>query len=196
MARNPRITERGNTHHVFSRCIEKRDLLIDAYFADLLIEVITMAQEKYQFELIAYEIMDNHFHFVIKTVIDGPSISRIMQFIKSRFAQRYNMLTGRTGPFWNERFKDTVVEKTERPRHYLLWLLWYLAFNPVRKNLIGDPLTYRYGSINSYLNENHHSRLKITPHEFFQDLGRSFAERVKAFLWYEEAYRKRWAILF
>ena len=196
MARQARCTERGITHHVFSRCIEKRTMLLDSFFADLLVDVIAMTQEKYEFKLIAYQIMDNHFHFVIQTVAGGPSLSRIMQFIKSRFAQRFNRLTKRTGPFWNERFKDIVVEKADYPRHYLLWILWYLAFNPVRKKLIGDPLKYRHSSINAYLDQNHRSPVKITLHAYFQDLGQSFSERVTSFLWYEEAYRKRWAILF
>lgn len=196
MARHPRITERGITHHIFSRCIEKRSLLLDEYFAGILVDVIALAQAKYDFELIAYQIMDNHFHFIIRTVDEGPSISRIMQFIKSRFAQRYNILSKRTGPFWNERFKDMVIEKSDNPRNYLLWLLWYLAFNPVRKNMIGDPLKYRHGSIKCYLDEKHKCPVNITLHAYFIELGRSFSERVTAFLWYEEAYRKRWAILF
>lgn len=196
MARKPRITTRGITHHVFSRCIEKRSMLNDAFSSDLLIQVIHQTQLKYNFELIAYQIMDNHFHFIIRTLYGGASISRIMQYIKARFAEKYNYYTHRTGPFWNERFKDMIIESADNPHHYLLWLLWYLAFNPLRTKTMVDPFKYQYSSINCYLIENHKSPLRITLHHFFIKLGSSFQERVKNFRWYEEAYRKRWAILF
>lgn len=196
MARSPRTTTRGISQHIFSRCIEKRNMLRDKFASNLLIEVLQKTQDKYLFELIAYQIMDNHFHFVIQTVPGGPSISRIMQFIKSRYAIMYNKHTNRTGPFWNERFKDIVIDDSENPKHYLLWLLWYLAFNPARKSIAVDPRKYKYSSINCYLEKNHECPLKITLHNYFIKLGSSFSERVKAFLWYEEAYRKRWPIYF
>lgn len=196
MARDPRITTRGLTQQIFSRCIEKRDMLQDTFASDLLIEVLRKTQDKYVFELIAYQIMYNHFHFVIKTVPGGASISRIMQFIKSGYARKYNKHTNRTGPFWNERFKDIIIDDAENPKHYLLWLLWYLAFNPARKMINANPRKYKYSSIKCYLEKNHECPLKITFPEYFMELGSSFSERVKAFLWYEEAYRKRWPVYF
>lgn len=196
MPRKPRLTQLGMTHHVFSRCIEKKGLLNDTFASELLIEVLHMAQDKYAFELIAFQIMDNHFHFVIQTVEDGKTISRIMQYIKARFAERYNRANERCGPFWNERFKDIVIEQSDNPMHYLLWLLWYLAFNPVRKKLTTNPRKYRYSSINCYLDEQHICPLKITLHQYFLWLGDTFADRMKSFLYYEEAYRKRLAIMF
>ncbi len=189
MARPIRLCLPDITYHVFSQCIERRDMIRNNYFKDMLIEVMRSASGKYQFELVSYQILDNHFHFIIKTLPNGPNISRIMQFIKARFAERYNKMTNRTGPFWNERFKNVIIEHTENPAQYLLWLLWYLAFNPVRKELTNDPRKYKYGSINFYLDNSYRPPLKITHHKYFIDLGESFPERAGAFSFYEEAYR-------
>ncbi|HNQ97733.1 MAG TPA: transposase [Spirochaetota bacterium] len=196
MPRPKRIIAPGFTYHVFCRCIEKRALLQTTFASNLLVKVLAQTQEKYNYDLIAYQIMDNHFHFVIQTRENEASISTIMQYIKARFAEKYNRAKGRSGPFWNERFGDTIVEKSDRPVIYLLYLLWYLAFNPVRKSLASNPRLYPYGSIKSYLEENYESPVRISLHEYFLDLGKTFAERVKAFLYYEEAYRKRLALLF
>lgn len=196
MPRPTRITTPGITHHVFCRCIEKRALLRTQFASNLLVKVLAKTQEKYRFDLIAYQIMDNHFHFIIKTRENEASISTIMQYIKARFAEKYNRARGRSGPFWNERFGDSVIEFSDRPVVYLLWLLWYLAFNPVRKSLASNPRSYPYGSINNYLVENHESPVRISFHDYFLALGKTFEERVKAFLYYEEAYRKRLALLF
>ncbi len=184
------------TYHVCSRCVESRDFIQNDYFKDIMIEILKSALEKYNFELIAYEILHNHFHFIIRTVDEGESISRIMQYIKSRFAQKYNRINKREGAFWSERFVSKIIEYTKNPKKYLFWLLWYLGFNPVRKKIVRDPRKSKYGSINVYLDEKYKSPVKITLHDYFIQLGNSFKERAQKFLYYEDAYRKRLSIIY
>jgi hypothetical protein len=117
-----------------------------------------------------------------------------MQFIKARIAEKYNRAMGRTGPFWNERFGSQVVEEADNPEQYLLWLLWYIGYNPVRKGLSRDPRKNDIGFINCYLHRNHEAPVRITQHYFFIRLGETFDERVREFLLYEEAYLKRLAV--
>ena len=135
--------------------------------------------------------MDNHFHFFIKTLKDGEDISRIMQFIKSQFARRYNRMVNRSGPFWNERFGDTIVELTPDPPTTFFNILLYIGYNPVRSHYVADPRDYPYSSFKCYLDETYPSPVKITLHEYFLKLGDTFKERVKKFLVYEDRYRKR-----
>jgi REP element-mobilizing transposase RayT len=158
---------------------------------DLMISVLNLAIQTYQFDLVNYTIMDNHFHFYIKTLRGGESISRIMQFIKSQFAQRYNRMMDRTGPFWNERFGDTIIEFTKDPIGFFIWILWYIAFNPVRNQTVRDPRDYEYSSINCYLDENYKPPVKISLPSCFIKLGTTFKDRVKVLLEYEELFRKR-----
>jgi REP element-mobilizing transposase RayT len=168
----------------------------DKIVKDLLMEAINMAMIKYTFEIIGYSIIDNHFHFIIRTLEREETISRIMQFIKSQMAQRYNKKMKRTGPFWNERFKDYIIEHANDPEYYLLWLLWYLAYNPVRKGYVLNPRKFAYSSINAYLERDYISPIKITLHSYFLKLGQTFEERIKSFLHYEEIYLKRLALMF
>ncbi len=157
----------------------------------LMIDVLNLALEKYHFELIGYTIMDNHFHLYIKTVTYGENISRIMQFIKSQFARRYNRMMNRTGPFWNERFYDVITELTPNPRETFFNTILYLGYNPVRSGVVNDPRDYPYSSINKYLDENHLSPVKLTLHEYFLELGTTFKECANRFLVYEDMYRRR-----
>lgn len=186
----------NHTYHTYSRCIEKQDMMKANFLKEMLIKVMDLALEKYKFKLIWYTILDNHFHFIIKTIDNGATISRIMQYIKARFAQDYNRLMDRSGPFWNERFGDSIIEHAENPEEYLKRLLCYLGFNPVRKKMVNSPGQYKYCSYKAYMDENYISPLKITIHEFFLKLGDTFEERVKKFMIYEEAYRKRLSIIF
>jgi len=59
-------------------------MLSPDYVKDMAIEAINEAMEVYDFELIQLEFVENHFHIVIRTTKDGPTISRIMQYIKAR----------------------------------------------------------------------------------------------------------------
>lgn len=195
MARKLRICAPGLTYHVMSRCIESSEKMKRDSVKNIMEEVINMALSKYAFEFISYTILSNHFHFTIKTVENGATISRIMQYIKARVAQRYNKMMNRIGPFWNERFKDIIIEHSDDPESHFFNNLWYQAFNSVRKGYVSDPRKYRYSSINAYLDENYQSTIKITLHPFFLALGDTFSERVKKFLVYEERYRKRMAFL-
>ena len=184
----------GLTYHCYTRCRGKRNLLKSRHGRKFFIESIRMCQEKYVFELVAAEPVGNHIHLLIRTIEDGENISRIMQYIKARIAEMYNRGTGETGPFWNERFGSSIIEAAGNPREYLLWLLWYIGYNPVRKGLSRDPRNNEIGFINRYLNERCELPVKITVHKYFIELGNSFEECVLKFLFYEEAYLKRLSI--
>ena len=191
MPRPLRTIAQDVTYHCFTRCRGKRDLLKSKYGNKYFIESVQMCQEKYNFELIAAETVANHIHIIIRTLENSETISLIMQYIKARMAEKYNRGTGETGPFWNERFGSTIIEESDNPEEYLLWLLWYIGYNPVRKGLSRDPRKNEIGFINCYLNEHFISPLKFTLHEYFLKLGNNFIERVNKFLNYEDAYRKR-----
>lgn len=184
MARKQRLRLPNITYHVYSRCIEWRNLMERDSFKDLFLEVLKQTGEKYRFDLNFYEIMDNHFHLIIKTREDEADISRIMQYLKARFAERFNRKTGKIGPFWNERFRDVIVEEKESPLEYFLYLLWYLAFNPVRKGMVKDPREYPYGSLTQYLREEMISGIPVVLHEYYLVLGNTLVERVDRLLEY------------
>ncbi len=196
MPRQLRKIAQGCTHHVYTRCHGKRNLLMGRYGKQYFIEAIQECQEKYDFELVAAEIVANHIHLIIKTTLEKETISRIMQYIKARIAEKYNRAMNQTGAFWNERFGSKVIAEADNPEGYLLWLLWYIGYNPVRKGLTRDPRKNDIGFINCYLDRNHAISIKITLHYFFWNLGNTFEECAEKFLWYEEAYRKRIPVYF
>lgn len=188
MARKRRFCAPLLTYHVISRCINKESLLKPPHVKDLLLQVIIMAQKKYLFDLASYTIMDNHFHFTIRTLTEEHSISRIMQFIKGQFAQRYNRMYNRSGPVWNERFKDIIIEHASHPSWYMLNLLDYQAQNPVVKGYVNNAEDYPYSSIRAYLDETFMSPVAISLHPYFLALGNTFSERAQR---YREFARSR-----
>ena len=87
--RKPRFIAPNITYHVTSRLIECRNIMAQDSIKALFEFCLALAQTKYRFELINYQIMDNHIHLLIRTLPGEASISRIVQYIKSRFAQRF-----------------------------------------------------------------------------------------------------------
>jgi len=162
--------------------IQKKDLLLDA---------VGRCQKIYNFDLNGFAIYGNYFYLIIKTHEGEANISRIMQYVKARFAENYNKLTGRKGPFWNERFKDQIIEHSDDPEYLFNYMKWHMGYNSAYDGYFKDPREYRFCSINAYLNDNYKSKVKITLHEFFLNLGKTFHERVEKFLLFEEEYRKR-----
>jgi putative transposase len=191
MSRPLRICRPNATYHCYSRCIEKRDMLSPDYVQDIAVFVVNMALELYDFKLVQLEFVENHFHIIIQTTSDGQSISRILQYIKARITERYNRLTNRTGTMWNERFKSKIVEDAEDPISYFFYLMWYIAYNPVRKGIINNPRESRLGTIRAYLEIDYRAKVPITLHGFFINLGKNFEERVQQFLQYEKIYRAK-----
>jgi len=176
------------TYHCQSRCIELRDLFASRLAKKIAISVINRTLEKYTFELVFLEFVQNHFHLIIRTVDDGETVSRIMQYIKSRIAEQYNDKVNRTGPFWNERFRSDIIEEYENPRRALLYLIWKISYNLVRKGIIRNPRESEYGTIRAYLEESYVPKVKITLHRFFLDLGQSFEDCAREFLSFEQFY--------
>lgn len=196
MAYPKRIIQQGVTYHCYTRCHGKKNLFNRIQAKKYMVEAINMCHARYEFELIAAEPVGNHIHLIIRTLEGMESISLIMQYIKARIAEKYNRSRGETGPFWNERYGCTIIEHSDNPENYLLWLLWYIGFNPVRKNLSTDPRKNFLGFINCYLDKHFRCQVKITLHKYFIALGETFDECVEKFLAYEDAYRKRLAMVF
>ena len=193
MARPLRTILQGGTYHCYSKCHDNQNFLLSSLGKQLFIEAVLRCQKKYKFKLSAAELAGNHMHLVIITLENEATISRIMQYIKSLIGQKYNRLMNRGGAFWISRFKCKIVEESDDPILYLLRLLWYTAYNPVRKNLCVDPRESFTGFINCYLTENYKPPIEITLHPFFRKLGNTFTECVEKFLLYEEAYKRNLA---
>ena len=133
MSRKLRETAQGLTYHCFTKYHGGQNIVKIGRGRKLFLETVQMCRAKYEFELISAEVLSNQIHLIIRTVPGGKNISFIMQYIKSRIAEKYNRSMGTTGVFWNERFKSTVIENTIDPEQYLNRLLWNISIETNKK---------------------------------------------------------------
>jgi REP element-mobilizing transposase RayT len=75
----------------------------------LFARVLNDTSARFNFEIRSLCLKDALLVFYIKPA-DGFQLPRIMQWLKQTFAVRYNLLYGRTGHIWGDRYWSRVVE--------------------------------------------------------------------------------------
>ena len=94
------------------------------------------------YKLIAWCIMPNHVHVLIKQV-ENSSLGEIVKHWKGSSAHQINHALERAGPFWAEDYFDRVIRDEE---HF--WnAISYIHKNPVRAGLVKEPTDWPFSSV-------------------------------------------------
>lgn len=142
MPRSGRIVYNGAIYHVYQRGNNREYVFSYDDLKEFVIEQIKKYNSKFDFELLAYCIMDNHYHLIIRTF--KHSISEVMFNINNVLGKALNNKLGRRGHIFEGRFKSELVETEE----YLIWLLRYVHRNPVRAHMCRNVNEYYWRSSN------------------------------------------------
>ena len=140
MTRPLRIEYPGAVYHVTSRGNRKEPIYEDdrdrLRFLDTLDEVC----EIYNWGVLAYCLMGNHYHLVVET--PDANLSRGMRHLNGVYTQSSNRRHQRVGHIFQGRFKAILVDADA----YLRELSRYVVLNPVRSNLVQLPEQWRWSS--------------------------------------------------
>lgn len=95
-------------------------------------------------ELIAYCLMPNHFHLLIKQITrDG--MTKLMRALSTSYAMYFNHKNNRVGTLFQGKYKAVMVKKDS----YLLHLSRYIHLNPLGTG--SDPVHWPYSSYSYFL---------------------------------------------
>ncbi|MBI2614006.1 MAG: transposase [Candidatus Levybacteria bacterium] len=99
-------------------------------------------------EIVAFVLMPNHFHFLLKQNKDNGISKFVSQFTNS-YTRYFNTLNERVGPLFQGVFKSVYIEADEQ----LIHVSRYIHLNPVVSNVIReeDLLAYPWSSLPDYL---------------------------------------------
>src|SRR3989338_1346682 len=101
-------------------------------------------------EILAYCLMPNHFHFLIRQLEDG-GITNYMRRLANGYAHYINVKYKRVGHLFTRRFKNVLIETDEQ----LLHVSRYIHLNPFVSGIVKDLKTFSFpSSYLSYLGEN------------------------------------------
>ena len=145
MARQLRIEFSGALYHVMSRGNERNPIFKKDSDRAMFIEALKDSAELAGVEVIAYVLMDNHYHMIIET--PNANLSSFMRHFGLTYTIRFNKRYGRSGHLFQGRFKAIMIE--EDP--YLMVLSRYIHLNPIRtKEWEGKKAEEKWGYLKEY----------------------------------------------
>lgn len=148
----------GRAYHVFARGDNKGQIFRDADDYQHFLTRFVESLQRFATLCLAYCLMANHYHLLI--VPGEHPVSKLMQWLNSRYCQRYNKRHGRVGHVLQGRFGSRIVEDST----YLLSALRYIAMNPVAAEAATRPENFRWSS--------YRATAGLEPPPPFLDLGR------------------------
>ena len=156
-------------YHVFNRGVEKRDIFLEEEDYTTLqsylfryLQPIEKVAEKYpdtpvrlygknlseEVELVAYCLMPNHFHLLLKqNTKDG--ISKLLKQLTNAYTLYFNQKNDRVGGLMQGRFRAAGIDNESLFIH----LVRYIHLNPIASGLTQDLNYYRWSSYPDYLGQ-------------------------------------------
>ena len=104
------------------------------------VESALLESDGKDFELQAWVLMPNHVHLVVD-VWDTP-LAKLIGGWKGKASRQANLVLGRSGPFWQPDYFDTVIRDEEHLRR----AIHYTEHNPGKASLVRDPRHWQWGS--------------------------------------------------
>lgn len=124
----------------------RRPIFGERLAADLMLTELSRLRDELGFALLAYAVMPDHLYLIL---VPGPTarLTRIMQFVKGRFARLWNERRGGHGSVWQPRYYESaILTEVQLAR----WIE-YIHSNPVRAGLAASPEKYPYCSVGGRL---------------------------------------------
>jgi putative transposase len=144
MTRAWRIEYEGAFYHVLSRGNEKQDIVITDGDRKLFLATVGEMGERFEIDIFAYILMDNHYHLLFRT--NRANLCRSMQWFGATYTKRFNLRHNRSGHLFQGRFKNMLVQNDA----YLLQLSYYIHRNPLRAGMVKRLADYKWSSYRAY----------------------------------------------
>jgi REP element-mobilizing transposase RayT len=135
---------RNEYYHIFNRAIAGNLLFRETRNYPFFLSKV----EKYilpKADLIAYCLMPNHYHFILK--LNTDNISTAMQRLAISYVKAYNLVYSQSGHLFQGPFQRIHVKDL----NYLLHLSRYIHLNPVKAQLVQKPQDWAFSSYQEYI---------------------------------------------
>jgi putative transposase len=127
---------------------KRRQLFDNPNTINLLLTTIDAVKGLHPFEILAYVIMPDHFHFIIKMPDDSPNYSPIIHSIKRNFIRKYQQINvNDDSPIWQARFWDHVIRDDDDLEKHLDYIHW----NPVKHGFVTDPIQWKWSTFPKWI---------------------------------------------
>jgi len=147
MTRSLRMDYPDTFYHVLSRGNERKEIFRDDQDYYHFLEILAKMVERFQLEIHAYVLMENHYHLLIRT--EEANLSRAIQWLGVSYSVWFNRKHQRFGHLFQGRFKNFLIEDDR----YFTAVCLYIHGNPLRAHLINHISDYKWSSYQAYVDE-------------------------------------------
>jgi REP element-mobilizing transposase RayT len=163
------VFAKDNYYHIYNRGVNKGQIFFNPGNYEYCIRLMQRVYQKYGASIIAYCLMPNHYHFLLKQKGDTP-LSRFINVLFNAYVQAVNRQQERIGTLFEKRFRHVCIKKEE----YLIHLCRYIHLNPVKAQLVADPEKWLYSDYHEWIGEKGAGMLDtvfirerfLNPHEY------------------------------
>ena len=134
MSRKARMILSGYPHHVVQRGHNRQDVFRDDDDRKLYLKMLATYIQRYNCPLMAYCLMPNHTHLIIRPP-DRESLISLLHGLNFRYAMYFNQTADRTGALWENRYFSSLITE----ELYLWRATQYILLNPVSAGIEEDP---------------------------------------------------------
>ena len=146
MTRPLRLSFENAFYHITARGNRREDIFYSSRDKEIFLKRLKEMLIKYSMICHAYCLMDNHYHFFIKT--NKSNLSQGIHYLNSAYTNWFRNKHQIIGPLFQGRFKSILVDAD----NYALALSAYIHLNPLRAGIIKQLEDYPWSSYLDYLN--------------------------------------------
>ncbi len=110
MPRIPRGLIDGFIYHVINRGNGRQEVFHKEQDYEAFINLMEEAKGRHPVKILAYCLIPNHFHMVLKPE-KAEELSKFMQWSMTSHVRRYHRHYGTTGHVWQGRFKSFIIRE-------------------------------------------------------------------------------------
>ena len=148
MPRRKTIFTKGHYYHIYNRGANRERIFFNQENYLYCLHLMKKYFGQHQIAVIAYCLMPNHYHFLLRQ--DGEiAISKVISQLFNAYVLAVNNQQGRSGTLFAGRFRDVHVDKES----YLIHLCRYIHANPVKAGLMADPGEWPYSNYLEWVGE-------------------------------------------
>ncbi|MFH0784080.1 MAG: transposase [Pseudomonadota bacterium] len=178
MPRSARTILPFTPHHIMQRGHNRQIVFVSDDDYNYYLENLLEFKREFDCRIYAYCLMTNHVHLIVDPRDKPESLSLLMKRVAGRQTRYVNKLEKRTGSLWEGRFKSSIISSKE----YLPACCRYIELNPLRADLVTDPVQYQWSSYAAKVSGKKDP--VIDDHPFYLSLGESKQHRQKAYAEY------------
>ena len=134
----------GGYYHVYNRGNHKQNIFLIEKDYKRYLEKLKEYKQKHNVTILAYCLMSNHVHFLLRQNSPEP-VSTFIQKLHTAYSMYFNIKYATVGHLFADRFKAKIVARDE----YITHLSRYIHLNPIK--LVTKLTSYKFSSYPTYM---------------------------------------------